>query len=469
MKVLIPIYPNCLSEESLLKHPINGLPLALHAVRELCLIPNAEIHVFTKEDSTDDYSLYPVHHHRQALTGKQSQQYTHLPVGAMESIDYVSQHTKNPGEKVLIVDYRATNLTIDLIKKAYRFYMVSPHLPLLSVSATRDNPAQFLSYFRIIASDVLSIIENENHLRIDSTAIQRFFTGEGSFYFTKSVPFNWAPYGYPGEMRLKEFFVRLTTDKGYSFIPFEKFNTIELSLDYCPELYYKENPEKARRILQLKSLLTVNNSNTHAVSAVRGNGKSLFLLTNSEEEQSHPLFLHERCWDEFDIEIRLQPFFMDLPAAEEHYETKVYKVPEQRPECSINWQNSLYYGPVCIVESYKQQPDGFIVSALSRHISDNADFSEPVDLSDFCSSSSDGLRKINKVTGQEITGRQSSPDFLEINSTFIFSRLKDLPNIEQKMVTGKTRGFKFDCIQIRSEFDLLCLNNTQLEGCANVS
>ena len=469
MKVLIPIYPNNPREESLLKHKVNGLPLALLAAKELCLLRDAEVHVFTTEEPTCDYSSYPIYHHRQPLRDKEFSQLSHLPLGTRQSIEYIKRHTNNPDDTVLIVDYRTTNLSTDLINKAYCSYLGSPLLPLLSVHKAKDNPAQLHKYYRIITMDILSVIDRANSFPVNAPEILHFFTGPEPIYHTKPIPFDWNLHGFPGGIRLKEFFVRLTTDTGYCLLPFKKFIPTEYPSHYAHELFFKESDDTVRRFLQTKSLQAVDNDEIHAVSAVKQSGDTMCLLTQNMDKRSYyALFLHANCWKDSDVEIRLQPFSVDLPLTDERHETTTHMAPAQRPPYSFNWQDSLFYGPACTVQ-FDKQPDGFIVSVLSRHIGEKADFSEPITLSDFCSSSPDNSRKINKKSGLEITGRQTCPDFYQTNSAFVFSRLNDLLNLEQKILTGETRGFTFDCTQIRTEFDLLCAEHSPQERCTHAS
>lgn len=463
MKVLIPIYPNTPREELLLKHQVNGFPLALLAIKKLCLLSDAEVHVFTTEETSCDYSSYPIYHHRQPLRDKQFSQLSHLPLGTSQSIEYIKQHSNNPDETLLIVDYRTTNISIDLINKAYCSYLESPLLPLLSIHKAKDNPVQFQKHYRIITMDTLSIIDRANSFPTNAPATQHFFTGSEPIYQTKPIPFDWNPHGFPGKIRLKEFFVRLITDTGYRILPFKKFIPTEYPSHYAHELYFKESEDTVRRFLQTNSLETVDNHEISAVSAVKQSGDTMCLLTQNIDKRSYyTLFLHANCWKESDVEIRLQPFSVSSSLADERYETTTYMAPAQRSPNSFNWQGSLFYGPVCTVQ-FDKQPDGFIVSVLSRHIGEKADFSEPITLSDFCSSSPDNSRRINKKTGLAITGRQTCPDFYQINSAFVFSRINDLLNLEQKILTGKTRGFTFDCTQIRTVFDSLCVDHSPQE------
>lgn len=469
MKVLIPIYPSTPGEESLLKHRVGGFSLALLAAKEICLLPDAEVHVFTTEEHSCDYSSYPIHHHRQLLRDKDLSQLAHLPLGTGQSIEYIKQHSNNPDETVLIVDYRTANITLDLINKAYRSYLELPVLPLLSIHKAKDNPAQFQKYYRILTMDILSVIDRENTFPVNSLAIRSFFIGPEPVCQTKSIPFDWKRHGFPGAMRLKEFFVRLTADTGYRILPFEKFSPKEYPSHYVHELYFKESDDTVRRFLQMTSLQAVGNDDIHAVSAVKQSGDTMCLLIKNMGKQfDYTLFLHANCWKESDVEIRLQPFSVDIPLAGEYHVKDIHLAPSQRPPSSFIWHGSLFYGPACTVQLDKQV-DGFIVSVLGRHIGERADFSEPVALSDFCSSSPDNLRKVNKKSGLEITGRQTCPDFYETNSAFVFSRLDELPNLEKQILMGKTRGFAFDCVQIRTEFDALCAENSPQERFTHAS
>ena len=462
MKVVIPIYPNNPEEEALLEHQVNGSPLAFLAAKELCRICDTEVHVFTGEETSFDYSSCSTYHHRQPLRDEKTRQLAHLPLGTRQCIEYITRQTNNLDETVLIVDYRTTNLSMDLLNKASCSFMASPLLPLLSVQTATDNPAQFHKYYRIITMDILSVLDTKNTPPMNASALQNYFTEQGSIWHTNPIPFNWVQHGFPGGIRCNEFFVRLLSENGYKFIPFNEFTPTEYPSHFAHEFYFKESADSVRRFLQIQSLRAVNNDDVHAVSAMKSSGDAMCLLTRNKDDRSYSLFLQANCWEESDIEIRLQPFSVDPTLPEKHYTTTTHILPAQRPPFIFNWQDSLFYGPAGTLQS-DEQADGFIVSVLSRHIDEKADFSEPMELSAFCSFSPDNSRRINKETGLEITGRQTCPKFFQTNSAFVFSRLIDLSTLEEKILTGETRGFAFHGNQIRTEFDALCMQHAPTE------
>jgi hypothetical protein len=481
MKILVPIYPENHDEELLLGHKIDGIQLAFLVVEHLQLLNNAEIHVFTPPNAIWDYSSYAnVFHHRQSLGRQQDNRLEFLPPGATESISCIMQQFNDtPDTTFLIVDYRNASLTADLINQAHKFYLEAPQTPLISVHLAEDNPVQFEAYFRIIAMDVLCLLDKKISLDASTNNISDFLQGNEpdqhhertpQIYLTKPAPFPWAAHGFASGIGDKQFFARLTTSSGYKFIPARKFIPSEFFLNCHPSFYFKESPNTARRLLQAVEFITIESEEVAGIPIFTSFENIFCLLTTNKDNRSFSVFLHESFWHEDDMEIRLSPFSV-YASSSQGSDAVVRRVPAQRPPSILQWQGSIFYGPTCTVENH-ERTDGFLLSVVSRTTNEKADFAEPLILPDFWDVVADGSRRINKSTGQEITGRQAYPNIYQPNSSFVFLPLHGAQHLEQEILAGNTRGFPLHpahSSRIHSEFDFLCLGHAQPERVPYVS
>ena len=481
MKVLVPIYPENHDEELLLGYKIDGVQLAFLVVEHLQLLNNAEVHVFTPPKAIWDYSSYAnVFHHRQALGREKDNRSEFLPSGATESISYIMQPLNDTTDTTfLIVDYRNPNLTADLINLAHKFYLEAPQTPLISVHLAKDNPVQFEAYFRIIAMDVLCLLDKKSSVDASTNNISDFLKGNKpnqhqkwtpQIYLTKPAPFHWAAHGFASGIGDKQFFARLTTSNGYKFIPAGESIPSEFFLDCRLSFYFKESPNTARRLLQPVESINIESEEVVGIPIFTSFEDTFCLLTTNKNDRSFSIFLHESFWHEDDMEIRLSPFSVNVCSSQDS-DAVICRVPAQRPPSVLQWQGSIFYGPTCTVES-RQQTDGFILSVLSRTTNEKADFAEPLILPDFWDVVADGSRRINVSTGQEITGRQAYPDIYQPNSSFVFLPLHGAQHFEQEIRAGNARGFPLHpphSSRIHSEFDFLCLSHTQPERMPYVS
>lgn len=463
MKVIVPIYATTLEEESLLAKKINGIPLCLYNIRMLGSQHDLDLHVFVSEEDGNDYASPDLNLYRQRLVESELDAQFSLPAGTRQCVSYLQQLNHSHDEPLLILDYRTINLKREQVDKARSLFLQASEKPLMSIRKAKDNPGQFYRAYRIIAADVLSVIKKE------VWEAERCPRDEGdrmkTAHWYRSQPFTleWDALGYPGAMRLGEFFLRRVTEWGYQFFPITELGEKPLSPDEGTEIYKKVGAEKARRYFEMVPVLS-DGSKLFAVSALNQfNANCCLVVRDRKKRFRYELFLRGDCWKDSAVEIRLQSYFSN-PEEEGLCHTARVK----RPETVVGWQNSLYYGPALSFTT-QNDPDGFLVSVLSWDVQEHADFSEPVSLSHLISISTDSSRIINKITGEEITGRQTCPDFFQFNGAFVFAGMNDLLQIKEKFAKGEIRGFIFEAVQVRTLLDLHCHEYSAKETCINAA
>jgi len=463
MKVIVPIYATTPEEDSLLAKKINGIPLYLHNIRMLASENDVDLHVFISEEDGNDYSSLDLNLYRQRLVESELDGQFSLPAGTRQCVSYLQQRNPGHDEPLLILDYRAINLNGEQVEKARSLFLQAPESPLMSIRKAKDNPGQFYRAYRIIAMDVLSVIEKQVVEAESCPQDEGEQMKAASWYRSQPFTLEWDELGYPGAMRLGEFFLRRATGWGFQFFPVSELEEKSLSPDKRAEIYQKVGAEKACRYFEMVPVLS-DGTELCAVSALKQFSANCCLVVRDRKKRfRYELFLHGDCWKASAVEIRLQPFFSNP-----EQEALCHTVRVKRPETVVGWQNSFYYGPALSFNT-QSDPDGFLVSVLSWDIQEGADFSEPVSLPHLISISADSSRIINKITGEEITGRQNCPDFFQFNGALVFAGMNDLLLIKEKFAKGATRGFIFEAVQVRTQLDLHCNEHSAQETCINAA
>lgn len=463
MKVIVPIYPADCQEQLLLERPVKGELLAYLVVNKICQLPEAEVHIFTPEKFPYDYSSLALKCHRFDIDEKREEDSMVWPRGARQCLEYLIKLGEDVSETYLIINYRSLDLTVDVLVAGYKEFSQNPGRPLCSVEIASDNPVQFISYYQFLTFDVIAFLDQRDYKTKMSPFVSSLVNGGRDMCFTKPVPFSWSEYGYPSDLGDNILFIRTIDGESFRYQPIDEGISAQDCRINMIDIYLKTGAEETQRLVDLNKVKDCQTHTVKGVSAFYQFKDMICLLAEHNESGSLELLFDKSSLDEKSYEIRLQPYTM----SENLDNIKIIT----RQVCSTNlaesvltFQGTEFYSLDCILD-LPPETNAVGVTIVRRKIEGGADFSEPVSLPEFCSDVSDRDTRINNKTGKMITGRQSSPEFYQLNRAFIFSLLSDVSRVEKKVAAGECRAIRFESRMLRSSFDLLGLERREV-NCA---
>lgn len=466
MNIVIPVFPTNEVEKELMWEKIGGEPLISCTLKRLSELKGARLFVFTDQKGVAEYlrsfdlSSYYIN------SNPTQDEATIFPNGTSPSLKYLMTDLGiSENEHFVIIDYRNPNISADIIQKAYQKHLRSKKPILFSLTEVVDHPAQLDAYYRILETDVVCLLDQDDRSQsFFYSAQQKFLESEintkiglSDMEVSKPFYFDWISYGITCANGTGVY-ARYFNEYNARMLPVEELNREELKGTDTLCLYYFESPDEARRLVDRSILEIEGYGQIGGLSFLNDFIHVNCLLLRSDQEASLFLYINENLI-EGSLTVRCWPILSN-PLINGEVRNYFATREQLKQNKTFIFYDCTFVGPICEFEA-TEGLDGYIIAVLERSGGGHADFSEPLEVKEGTWSVDPVTRKrTNLITDKKIMGRQDFPKVFRPDGSMAILNRKATYEINKPLQSNEAVGFVLDIphsVRIQSKIDLLTL------------
>ena len=380
-----------------------------------------------------------------------------LPHGTSQAIGYLESVLKIHFENILVLDFRNPLIRASLIDQAiveFSDFQDGKKI-LISIKAPEAHPCLFHSFYEILDMGLIHFFEADEFV----DAYRHHFSSSispthspkryGEMYkLTKPFYFDWTSRGIQ-KPSCSRGYTRIYDGEGVRYVPVEKLGDHSIN-EGSPARWIHENETMARILLKIDihqaAVLKpyIEGEDSEWMGAAFSDNYHYIcsgVFKNLKKNQCVAIF-DSPTPSSFPQKLRMAPLMASGLIPNKTIEANLERFPS-----------------AILLECPDRDSLGMIYSLIKTSEEGTYDLCESFQPEEclWRTDNSNG-KKINKMSGKEITGRQDFPDFYESEGSLFIIEKSAIPTIDQEILSGNARGFiipENNSIQVESDLDLL--------------
>ena len=380
-----------------------------------------------------------------------------LPCGTTQAIGYLESVLRIHFDNLLVLNFRNPLIRASLIDQAIVEFsdFHDGKKILISIKEPEAHPCLFHSFYEILDMGLIHFFEVDEF--VDAYChhfSSRIFPTRspkrcGEMYkLTKPFYFDWATRGIQKPSGSRGY-TRIHDGEGVRYVPVEKLGDHSID-EGSPARWIHENETMARILLKI---------DIHQAAVLKPyiDGEDYEWMGAAFSDDYHYIcsgvFKHlkkNQCVAIFDSptspsfpqKLRMAPLMASGLIPDKTIETNLDRFPSE-----------------ILMECPDKDSLGMIYSLVKTSEEGTYELCEAFQPEEclWRTDNSNG-KKINKMSGKEITGRQDFPDFFESEGSLFIMEKAAIPTVDREILSGNAKGFiipENNSIQIESDLDLL--------------